>query len=88
MKIIKFVERNVDGCGSNAEVIVSIKSDWRVSNDDAKRLADEIKLIKKEWANEPWDTDSIVEEALLRVFGQYALDFEIEFITPDIEVEF
>ena len=88
MQFIKFVERNVDGCGSNAEVFVSIKSDYQVSNDDAKRLADKIELIKKEWADEPWDTDSIVEEALFRVFGRYALDFEIEFIIPDIEVEF
>ena len=88
MKFIKFVERNVDGCGSNAEVLVSIKSGCRVSNDDAKRLSDAIKLIKKEWADKLWDTDSIVEEALLRVFGQYVLDFEIDFIIPDIEVEF
>ena len=88
MQFIKFVERNVDGCGSNAEVLVLINSDQQVSNDDAKRFADEIELIKKEWADKPWDTDSIVEEALLRVLGQYALDFEIEFIIPDIEVEF
>lgn len=32
-----------------------------------------------------WDTDSVVEEVLTRVFGT---DVKVEIIIPDIEVEF
>ena len=84
-QIIRFVERDIDGCGTNAEVIVLLKTDMVLTRGHKERLEKAIEDIRNEWEDDEWDTDSVVEEAFIRVFGA---DVEVETIIPDIEVEF
>lgn len=84
-QIIRFTERNVDGCGSDAEVMVLLKTDFLLTSGHKTRLEHEIESIKREWEGDDWDTDSVVEEAIARVFGE---DAEWEAVLPDLEVEF
>lgn len=84
-QIIKFVETDVDGCGTNEEVIILVKTDMLFTRGHKERLEKAIEDIKNEWEDDEWDTDSVVEEAFTRVFGN---DVEYEVILPDIEIEF
>lgn len=84
-QIIRFIERDIDGCGTDAEVIVLLKTDMLLTRGHKERLEKAIEYIKSEREDDEWDTDSVVEEAFTRVFGT---DVEVETIIPDIEVEF
>lgn len=84
-QIIRFIERDVDGCGSDAEVVALLKTDLPLTSGQKTRLEQEIESIKREWEGDDWDTDSVVEEAIARVFGE---DAEWETVLPDLEVEF
>lgn len=84
-QIIKFVEKDVDGCGTDAEVMLLLETDLPLTNGHKARLEKAIEDIRKEWQDDEWDTDSVVEEAFQRVFGS---DMDFEFVLPDIEVEF
>lgn len=84
-QIIRFIEKNVDGCGSDAEVMVIVDVNNPLTSDHATRLEAEIASIKSEWDDSLWDTDELVEEALLRVFGS---GVKTEIVLPDIYVEF
>ena len=76
--IIRFLETDVDGCGSNAEVMIQVRADEKITNETKQKLIDNINEIKKEW-----DTDSIVKEACKRVFGS-----EFTGWYPEIDIEF
>ena len=82
-QIIRFVEVDVDGCVTNAEHLIMVKSDLDLANGFKARLEKVIEEIKEEWGE--WDTDSVVEEACERVFGS---DAEVYSIIPDMEIEF
>ena len=84
-QIIRFIERNVDGCGSDAEVVVLLKTDRPLTSGHKTSLEHEIESIKREWEDDDWDTDSVVEEAIARVFGE---DVVWGIVLPDLEVEF
>lgn len=84
-QIIKFVETDVDGCGTSAEVMILVKTDMILTRGHRERLEKAIEEIRNEWEDDEWDTDSVVEEAFKRVFGE---DAEWEVILPNIEVEF
>ena len=84
-QIIKFVEKNVDGCGTDAEVMVLIQTDGLLTNGHKMRLEKAIEDIRTEWDTDDWDTDSVVEEAIVRVFGT---DAEVKIVIPDLLIEF
>ncbi len=84
-QIIKFVEKNVDGCGTDAEVMVLIQTDGLLTNGHKMRLEKAIEDIRTEWDTDDWDTDSVVEEAIVRVFGA---DAEVKIVIPDLLIEF
>lgn len=84
-QIIKFVEENVDGCGGRAEVMVAIETEIPLTHRDKERLSKAIEDIRNEWEADEWDTDSVVYEAIARVFGN---DADYTIICPDITVEF
>ena len=79
--VIRFWETDVDGCGSNAEVMIQVRADEKFTNETKQKLIDTIDDIKKEWKE--WDTDSIVQEACKRVFGS-----EFTGWYPEIDIEF
>lgn len=82
---IKLIEKNVDGCGSDAEVCVKLSTDFILTAGHEKRLQDALKEIKNELPSDEWDTDYIVQEALQRAFGS---EEKIEPIAWDIVIEF
>ena len=84
-QIISFVERNVDGCGTDAEAMVLIKTEFLLTSEHKTRLETAIEAIRNEWESNKWDTGSVVEEAIARVFGA---DVEWKIVIPDIGVEF
>ena len=84
-QIISFVERDVDGCRTDVEVMVLLRANFPLTNGHKTRLEEVIEEIRNEWEDDEWDTDSVVEEALARVFGT---DVEWETVIPDIDVEF
>lgn len=81
-KLVRFVEKDVDGCGTSAEVLVSVETDEKI---DVKAVQQTINMIKSEADSDDWDTDSIVEEACERCFGSKGIKYssaayaEIEF---------
>lgn len=83
-QIIKFVERNVDGCGTDAEVTILVNTSLPLS-EVQERLTKTIEGMRKEVEEEMWDTDSVVYEACTKVFG---LDAEWEVFVPDIAIIF
>lgn len=83
-QIIKFVEKNIDGCGTDAEVMVLIQTDGLLTNGHKMRLEKAIEDIRTEWKDDDWDTDSVVEEAIVRVFGA---DVEVKTVIPDLLIE-
>lgn len=84
---IKFVETNVDGCGSDAVVFVNIEADTneKTANDYEEQLIKSINEMRTAWDPDEWDTDSVVREAIKTVFGEHA---KYEFLLPDAVVEF
>lgn len=83
-QIIKFVERDIDGCGTDVEIMVCVKTEFYSTRDYIERLQSSIKDIKKEYYGE-YDTDFLIEESMKRVFGE---NTDWECISPDLEVMF
>ena len=81
---IKFTEKNVDGCGTDAEVTILAKTSLPLS-EVQERLTKTIENMEKEVEEKMWDTDSVVYEACTKVFGS---DMEWRVLGPDIEIIF
>ena len=84
-KVIRFVEKNVDGCGSDAEIIILIDTYVPLRHYHKEALEMALSELKKELEDELWDTDSLVEEALTRVFGENA---KTKVLLTDLEIMF
>ena len=82
MKFVRFTEKNVDGCGNDAEVIIKVNSDVKVNNNELEGI---IARKKSEAAAEDWDTDSLVDAACEEYFGKRNISYSSEDI---IEIEF
>lgn len=83
-QIIHFTEKNVDGCGSDAHIAVSVTVDKPLDDSHRERLQQEISEIKVAWGYR-YSTDELVFEALSRVFGDDAC---IRTVVPAITIEF
>lgn len=84
-QIIRFVERDVDGCGTDIENMIWIWIDRYLTEKDTNKLYDTIQAIKDECATDGWDTDYLLEEAMTRCFGEEATWGTV---FADIEVEY
>lgn len=58
-QIIKFIDTDVDGCGTNIEIMIQIKGKHEITNGVIRRIEDVIEKYKKDNEGE-WDTDSII----------------------------
>ena len=88
-RIIRFIERDVDGCEIGVEVTVLLKTDMVLTGEHKRQLERAIEDIRNEWEDEEWDNDSVVEEVFTEVFTRvFGTDVKMEIIIPDIEVEF
>lgn len=82
MKIIRFTEKNVDGCGNDAEVIIKVDANVKVNSNELESI---IARTKSETSAEDWDTDSLVDAACEEYFGKRDIPYSAADI---IEIEF
>lgn len=61
-QIIKFIDANIDGCGTNVESMVQIEGKHELTNGVIQRTKDAIEKYKKD-NNGEYDTDSIIDVA-------------------------
>lgn len=83
MNLIKFVEQNVDGCGTDVDVLIGINME--IKSDDYQKFMDTIEELKTELTPDEWDTDTVVEMVMGRVFGE---DADWFFVNPQMVIEF
>ena len=61
-QIIKFIDVNIDDCGTNVESMVQVEGKQELTNGVIQRTKDAIEKYKKENYGE-YDTDSIIDVA-------------------------
>lgn len=83
-QIIKFIDKNIDGCGTDIEGWLKIKG----SIIDEDSIVENLKKVITTTKNtiEDWDTDTILDACAEYLKEQY--DFECEWICPEIVIEF
>lgn len=60
-QVIKFIDKNVDGCGTNVEVLIQVEGKLQLTSAVLQETKDVIKRYKIE--NDLWCTDEVVDEA-------------------------
>ena len=83
-QIIKFTDVNVDGCGTDIEMLVQVEGKTKLTDDIIKETKAEIEKYKDENYYE-WDTNSVIDVACecLELQG-----FACKGISPDYCIEF
>ena len=61
-QIIKFIDVNVDGCGTDIDVYVKVEGKTELTNGVINRTKEAIEKYKEENQYE-WDTDTIIDAA-------------------------
>ena len=82
-QFIKFIDSDVDGCGTNVEVIVRINGK-KLKKDTIDRVENAISNYKEENKNE-WDTDSCVDVATKQLESE---GYKVDYIFVDTEIYF
>lgn len=83
-QIIKFIDTNVDGCGTNVESMVQIEGKHELTNGVIQRTKDAIEEYKKE-NNGEYDTDSIIDVACEHLESE---GYMCDHISEDTTIEF
>lgn len=83
-QIIKFIDKNIDGCGTDVEVWLKIKGPIVDEDSIVENLRKVITATKS--SIEDWDTDTVLDACVEYLKEQY--DFECEYLSPEIEIEF
>ncbi|MBE7009488.1 MAG: hypothetical protein E7422_10260 [Ruminococcaceae bacterium] len=84
MGIIKVVEKDVNGCGEDAEVYVSCSE--TITDAILTALEEILSTVKEGTPVEEWDTDSLVAEAVERFNSNN--DAQLEIINSPVVAEF
>lgn len=82
MKLVRFTETNIDGCGTDAEVIIQVDTDEPINSRILEGIISEYISENKE---EDFDTDSIVSAACEKYFGSRNVEYKLSDV---IEIEF
>jgi hypothetical protein len=83
-QIVKLIDVDIDGCGTNVETMIQVEGKQELTNGIIERIKDAIDKYKKENDGE-YDTDSIVG-----VVCEY-LEYEgymCDYISEDVAIEF
>lgn len=83
-QIIKFIDANIDGCGTNVESMVQIEGKHELTNGVIQRTKDAIEEYKKE-NNGEYDTDSIIDVACEHLESE---GYMCDHISEDTTIEF
>ena len=81
--IIKFVDANADGCGTDIVVFVEATGDKAVSQSSIDKVIKVINNYKRRY--EDWDTDSIIEVAVKKLKAE---GYKCRTLGHSFEVEF
>lgn len=83
-QIIKFIDTNIDGCGTNVESMVQIEGKHELTNGVIQRTKDAIEEYKKD-NNGEYDTDSIIDVACEHLESE---GYMCDHISEDTTIEF
>lgn len=83
-QIIKFIDVNIDGCGTNVESMVQVEGKQELTNGVIQRTKDAIEKYKKENYGE-YDTDSIIDVACKHLETE---GYMCDYISEDATIEF
>ena len=61
IQIIKLVDVNVDGCGTDIDAYIKVKGETRLTNGVIERTKKAIEEYKEK--EDEWDTDSVIDVA-------------------------
>ena len=83
-QIIKFIDVNIDDCGTNVESMVQVEGKQELTNGVIQRTKDAIEKYKKENYGE-YDTDSIIDVACEHLETEgYMCDYISEDATKEL----
>lgn len=83
-QIVKLIDVNVDGCGTNVEALIQIEGKQSITDDIIQKTRDAIDKYKHENSGE-WDTDSIINVACKYLEKE---GYTSDYISPDAVIEF
>lgn len=83
-QIIKFIDVNVDGCGTNVESMIEVEGKQKLTNGIIQRTKDAIEKYKKENYGE-YDTDSIIDVACEYLESE---GYMCDYISEDVTIVF
>lgn len=83
-QIIKFIDVDVDGCGTNIETMVQVEGKHELTKGIFQGIKDTIQKYKKECDGE-YDTDSIVETVCEYLENE---GYMCNYISEDATIEF
>lgn len=83
-QIINFIDVNVDGCGTNLELMIQAEGKTKLTNEIIQNTKNVIEKYKEETHGE-YDTDSIVNAACeyLETEG-----YMCDYVSEDVTIEF
>ena len=83
-QIIKFIDIDVDGCGTNVESMIEVEGKQELTNRIIQRTKDAIENYKKENYVE-YDTDSIIDVACEHLESE---GYMCDYISEDVTIVF
>lgn len=83
-QIIKFIDADVDGCGTNVESMIQVEGKQELTNEIIQRTKDAIEKYKKE-NDGKYDTDSIIDAACEHLESE---GYMCDCILEDATIEF
>ena len=83
-QIINFIDRDVDGNGTNVETLSQVEGKTQITAGVIQRTKEAIGKYKEECEGN-WTTDDVVEEACLHLGNE---GYMCDTITPDEVIEF
>ncbi len=81
--IINFIETNVDGCGSNANILIEVLGTDKLVKEKIEEVKNEI--LKYIATNNDWDTDYAISVGC-KILTECGYTFNV--INPDYEIKF
>lgn len=83
-QIVKLIDVDVDGCGTNVETMIEIEGKQELTNGIIQRTKDAIEKYKKENDGE-YDTDSIIDVVCEHLESE---GYMRDYISEDVDIEF
>lgn len=83
-QIVKLIDVDVDGCGTNVETMIQVEGKQELTNGIIQRTKDAIEKYKKECDGE-YDTDSVVDTVCEYLKNE---GYMCDHISEDVTIEF